>query len=118
MAKKIVEPDATGKLRPERLKTGASHTLVARSMELDHRYHDDDPIQEAKFTVKFSNGFELSGKLDKNGKATLIGVPASGVVRYGPDAREYKRVDDRKNPDHRESFGDAEFEALYAKYQK
>jgi len=37
-------------------------------------------------------------------------------VRYGPDAREFKRVDERENPDHRESFSEGDFDALYEKY--
>jgi type VI secretion system secreted protein VgrG len=116
MAKRFVEPDEKGKLLPQRVPTGAKHVFVARRLELDHRYHDDDPIQEADFTVTFANGFELKGRLDKTGKATLVGVPESVTVRFGPDAREYKRVDGRNNPDHREQFTDADFDALYRKY--
>jgi hypothetical protein len=116
MTKQYVEPDEKGALLPQRVPSGAKHVFVARRLELDYRYHDDDPIQEADFTATFANGFELKGKLDKTGKATLVGVPEAVTVRFGPDAREYKRVDDRSNPDHREQFSDADFDALFAKY--
>jgi type VI secretion system secreted protein VgrG len=116
MVRKLVEPDASGKLEPESVASGATHTFVARRLELDHRYHDDDPVQEAEFCLTFPNGFEMRGKLGKNGKATVVGVPASATVRYGPDAREFKRVDERENPDHRESFSEGDFDALYEKY--
>jgi hypothetical protein len=49
MARKLVEPDAEGKLRPVSVPSGASHTFVARTLTLDHRYHDDEPVQEAGF---------------------------------------------------------------------
>jgi type VI secretion system secreted protein VgrG len=118
MGKKFVEPSGSGELRPQRVPTGASHTFVARTLRLDHRYHDDDPVQEASFTVKLSSGFELSGKLDKQGKATLIGVSERAKVRYGPDQREYARADDRENPDHREELSESDIDGLFAKYRR
>lgn len=117
MAKKFVEPDGNGVLRAQRVPSGESHTFVARRLTLDHRYHDDDPVQNAAFMVKFPNGLELKGTLDQQGQASLIGVPEGGEVRYGPDQRAYERVDDRENPDHREQFTDGDFETLFAKYR-
>ncbi|HEY6880953.1 MAG TPA: hypothetical protein VI299_23170 [Polyangiales bacterium] len=116
MVKRFVEPDDKGELPAQSVFTGAQHVFVARRLELDYRYHDEDPIQEADFILTFPNGFELKGKLDETGKATVLGVPASSTVRFGPDARDYKRVDDRKNPDHRAQFSDADFDKLYEKY--
>lgn len=111
-----LDPDAEGKLEPARVPSAASHTFVVRTLTLDHRYHDDDPVQEAPFWAALPGGMELSGQLDKFGKATLVGVSGSVKVRYGPDAREFERVDKRDNPDKRDSFGDSDFDALYAKY--
>lgn len=116
--KKTLEPGATGALQPVSASTGEAHTFVARTLHLDHRYHDDDPIQEAEFVLKFSNGYEMRGKLDKTGKATVVGAPASVTVRFGPDAREYARVDDRENPEYTETFTDADFERLWQKHHK
>jgi type VI secretion system secreted protein VgrG len=79
----------------------------------------DDPIQEADFTVRFSNGLEVSGKLNKQGKARLVGVPSgSAEVRYGPDARPFEPVKQEKNPDYREAMGEADLDALIDKYHK
>jgi len=112
-----IGPDAAGRLVPEQVPTGETHTFVLRTLTLDHRYHDEDPVQNAAFTVKFSNGFELKGTLDAKGKAKLVGVPAHGEVRYGPDQRPFQRVDSPDNPDQRGSFSAGDFETLFAKYQ-
>jgi type VI secretion system secreted protein VgrG len=87
-----------------------------RRLELEHRYHDEDPVQGAEFTVTFPNGLVVSGKLAGEGKATLIGVPARGEVRYGPDQRAFERVDSGPNSDHRGPLAEADFETLRAKH--
>jgi hypothetical protein len=116
VAEITVEPDSSGAPQPEHVATGDKHKFVVRVLELYHCYHDDDPVQDATFKATFPNGLEVVGKLNKQGKATLIGVPDGAEVRYGPDQREYKRADDRKNPDHRENLSDGQADALFAKY--
>ena len=106
MAKRVVEPSASGELAPERVPTGQSHTFVAKRLLLDHRYHDEDPVQQATFSVKFGNGLEVTGTLDAQGKATLIGVPGAGEVRYGPDQRAFGAVVGA--PEHDRCPGDTE----------
>jgi hypothetical protein len=36
MARSIVEPDASGELQSQNVPSGASHTFVLRTVELDH----------------------------------------------------------------------------------
>ena len=116
MVRKNLDSGAAGELRPTRVPSGQSHTLIVRTMKLDHRYHDEDPVQNAEFTVTFGSGLELKGTLDGQGKATLVGVPGTGVVRYGPDQRPFERVNKEPNPDFRGALTAADFEALRAKY--
>ena len=119
MAKHGIEPNADGGTKSQKVPSGASHTFVVRSLKLDARYHDDDPLQEAPFTLVFPNGLEIEGQLDTEGKATVVGVPKGrGKVRYGPDQRDYQRADTRENPDYRTSFTKATFDELLAKYRK
>lgn len=118
MVRKYVDPGPTGELRPERVPSGESHTFVVRRLALDHRYHDDDPVQDAPFTVRFPNGFEVNGTLDKQGRAVVLGVPAQCEVRYGPDQRAFEPVDDRENPDHREQLAESDLDALFEKYKQ
>lgn len=117
MGADFLDPSASGEIAPVSLPTGERHTLVVRRLVLDHRYHDDEAIQNATFVVRFGNGLEISGTLDANGQATLLGVPAQGEVRYGPDSRDYERADARENPDHRAELSDADCDELIAKYQ-
>lgn len=118
MSEVYAERNADGSFEPISLATGEKHKIVLRTLTLDHRYHDDDPIQEATYTVKFSNGYEVSGQLDKNGKARLVGVPSGQAeVRYGPDSRPFQPVEQEKNPDYRETTGDADIDALIDKYR-
>lgn len=118
MSKRYIEPSQDGEVAKERAATGARHVFVARRLEIERRYHDDSPLQDAEFTLTSSDGFEFKGKLDKAGKATVVGAPASGSVRFGPDARKYSVADDRENPDKRDELTDSDFEAMYAKYRR
>lgn len=118
MSQVYAERNAEGAFEPSSLPTGERHRIILRTLHLDHRYHDDDPIQEATFSVKFANGWEASGRLDKNGRARLVGVPGGPAeVRYGPDHRPYEPIEQEKNPSYRESMSDADLDALIDKYQ-
>lgn len=113
-----LEPDAKGAFAPVTLPAGQQHKLVLHVLRLDHRYHDEDPVQEATYTVRFANGLELTGTLDKTGRAVLAGVPTGPAeVRYGPDNRPFEPVPQEKNPDFREAMNDADVDALFEKYQ-
>lgn len=119
MSTVYAERNADGTFASIPLSTGERHKVVLRTLTLDHRYHDDDPIQDAAFTVHFSNGLEVSGQLNKQGKARLVGVPSGPAeVRYGPDARPYQPVKQDGNPDYRAEMGEADIDALIDKYHK
>lgn len=118
MARIYVERNADGSIAPIDLPADQSHTLVLRTLDLDHRYHDDDPIQQATFVVRFQNGSQVSGQLDAHGRARLMGVPAGPAeVRYGPDNRDFEPVPSRDNPDYRPQMSGADVDALIDKYR-
>ncbi len=97
------------------LPTGDSHTIVLRfpTLQLERRYHDDAPVQGAPFTVRLADGSEVEGALDENGRAELKDLPAApGTVRFGPDARSYRRMDDRKNPQYKAEPSATDADAL------
>jgi hypothetical protein len=89
VSERIVEADGSARLTPERVAADNRRSFVVRRLMLDHRYHDDDRVQGADFTVTLPNGLVVSGKLDARG--TLIGVPARVEVRSGPDQRAFER---------------------------
>jgi type VI secretion system secreted protein VgrG len=117
MSRTTLERDEHGKFGSHRGQTDRRHTFVLRQLVLEHRYHDDEPVQGAQVIVTWPNGFEQSTTLDANGRATVLGAPGGMVrVTYGPDEREFRRVDDEKNPDHRPSTSESDIDALIAKY--
>nr|WP_272091163.1 PAAR domain-containing protein [Nannocystis bainbridge] len=84
-----------------------------RVLILDHRYHDDEPVQEAEYEVELHDGTILKGKLDAEGRARIEGVPAERAqVTYGPDVRSWERKDQTPNPSFAESFADGDADAL------
>jgi hypothetical protein len=112
-----VEPNPDGSFPTLVLATNERHTIVLRTLVLDYRYHDDDPVQKATFSVKFANGYEVSGKLDQRGRARLLGVPAGQAeVRYGPDSRPFEPVKQEENPDYRAQMSSADLDALFEKH--
>lgn len=110
-----LEVDRTGtQLTSCRASTGQGHRVVVRTLELDHRYHDDDPIHRAPFTVRLPNGLETEGTLDDSGRATVRAVPSNVTVTIGADQRDYTRVHSTANPAYRETMSEADFDALVA----
>ena len=83
------------------------------TLVLEHRYHDDDPVAGAEYEVELRDGTIIKGKLDDRGRARIEGVPAEEArVRFGPDPREWSRKDQTPNPLFKESFADADADAL------
>ena len=86
-------------------------------VRLDHRYHDNDPIQNAPFEALLSDGTIRKGVLDKQGKAELHDVPPGPVrVTFGPDARPYTAVPGPRNPLYKGTLSAAEREELIARH--
>ena len=86
------------------------------TLEVLHRYHDDEPIHGAEYEVHFNDGSVRKGKLGNDGRLRLENVPPGRAqIRFGLDAREYQRADDKKNEAYRESWSRADSEALVRK---
>jgi hypothetical protein len=73
-------------------------------LELEHLYHDDEPVHEAPFTVELSDGSTVKGQLDAKGKATVRVSVTPIRVRFGPDSRPWEKVDQTANPDYQEKL--------------
>lgn len=116
MSRIYLERDASGAFPSHDVATGAEHEFVVRTLVLEHRYHDDEPLHRAPYKVTLPNGYEMVGELDDQGRATLYGVPSDVEVVYGPDQREWQTADARENPDYRESTSAADIERLFQKY--
>lgn len=111
----LLEPDADGVFPETRVSLNATHVFVVQSLTLERRYHDDSAVQDATYKVTLANGREIEGTLDAQGRAKLLGISRSVSVVFGPDAREYARVDTRDNPDFRGAVRDSA--PLFAKYE-
>lgn len=116
MPRIYLERDASGAFPSYKAASGVEHEFIVRKLVLEHRYHDDEPLQRAPYKVTFPNGYEVVGELDEQGRATLYGVPAEVKVVYGPDQRQWCAADTRENPDYRESTSSADLEQLFQKY--
>jgi type VI secretion system Hcp family effector len=80
-------------------------SLIIPQLDIEHLYHDNEPVQEADFEIELENGTTQQGKLDKVGKAVVKDLERKPVrVRFGPDTRDYSRVDSRKNEYFIENF--------------
>jgi len=88
-----------------------------RTIELERRYHDDDPLQGATYELILQDGRKINGRLDESGRAVIDGVPPGVAhVRFGPDSRPWERVDQRENPEFKPSFSEADADALITRY--
>jgi type VI secretion system secreted protein VgrG len=65
---------------------------------MQYRYHDDEPIQGARYKATLSDGTIREGTLDDAGALKLDDVPVGTInVELGPDSRSYRRKDDTHN---------------------
>jgi type VI secretion system secreted protein VgrG len=89
-----------------------SFSAADATRALTRAYHDDEPVQGARFDIEYDDGRHFSGVLDAAGHADLTHAPdGSGHVRFGPDARAWQAKADDANPTHRAKWGDADFAA-------
>ncbi|WP_261537192.1 DUF2345 domain-containing protein, partial [Burkholderia multivorans] len=125
-----VEVHAPGKVDIK----GASHTFAGpASMQyplpalptskhaaaMQYLYHDDEPVQGAKYIATLPDGSTREGVLDSHGRMRLDDVPAGAIkVELGPDARAYARKNLSENPDFKSaSLTDSDIDALIKKHQ-
>ncbi|MBJ9658794.1 DUF2345 domain-containing protein, partial [Burkholderia multivorans] len=124
-----VEVHAPGKVDIK----GASHTFAGpASMQyplpalptskhaaaMQYLYHDDEPVQGAKYIATLPDGSTREGVLDSHGRMRLEDVPAGAIkVELGPDARAYARKDTTANPDYKgERLSDADIDSIINKH--
>ncbi|WP_175692806.1 type VI secretion system Vgr family protein [Burkholderia ambifaria] len=124
-----VEVHAPGKIDIK----GASHTFAGpasigyplpamptstHAAALQYQYHDNEPVQGAKYVATLPDGTTREGVLDSQGRMRLENVPAGAIkVELGPDAREYARKDTTANPDYKgESLSDADIDSIINKH--
>lgn len=85
---------------------------------MQYRYHDDEPVQGAKYIATLSDGSTRQGTLDAQGRMNLSDVPVGPVkVEIGPDARSYARKDRTSNPDFKgKQLSEADIDSLIQKH--
>jgi type VI secretion system secreted protein VgrG len=85
---------------------------------MQYLYHDDEPVQGAKYIATLADGSTRQGTLDAQGRMNLKDVPVGPVkVELGPDARSYARKDQTSNPDFKgEQLSDADIDSLIQKH--
>ncbi|KVP76534.1 type VI secretion protein [Burkholderia ubonensis] len=85
---------------------------------MQYRYHDDEPVQGAKYIATLPDGSTREGVLDSQGRMHLEDVPAGAIkVELGPDARAYARKDTTSNPDYKgERLSEADIDSIINKH--
>ncbi|NIE84210.1 MULTISPECIES: type VI secretion system Vgr family protein [unclassified Burkholderia] len=85
---------------------------------MQYLYHDNEPVQGAKYVATLSDGSTREGTLDSQGKMHLDDVPVGTIqVALGPDARTYARKNASDNPDFKGgSLSDSDIDALIQKH--
>ncbi len=69
-------------------------------LEIMHHYDDLEPVKNAPYTVRLSDGATLSGTLDATGFARLDGIPrGTTTVELSEDARQWAAEPKRPNSD-------------------
>jgi len=91
--------------------------LDKTQLHIKREYHDQEALQGAEYIATFADGSTRSGVLDSEGQAQLDDVPPGAVqVRFGPDARAYKRKDQQATPGYKTKLSSNDIQALIAKH--
>lgn len=86
---------------------------------IERLYHDNEPLPDAEFEVELFDGKIIKGKLDKDGKAKIEGVPPEvHKIRFSPDPRPYERKDQSENPQFKEALTEADIDAMIEERSK
>lgn len=88
------------------------------AVAMQYLYHDDEPVQGAKYIATLADGSTRAGTLDSMGRMHLEDTPVGTVqVALGPDSRNYSRKDSTKNPDFKgEQLSGSDIDALIQKH--
>ncbi|MBC7700399.1 type VI secretion system Vgr family protein, partial [Aquabacterium sp.] len=88
---------------------GSPVYAASKEQSLSFEYHDDTPVQGAKFKIEYAAGQVHEGVFDAQGKADMRHAPTgSGRVRLGEDARSFVATALENNPAHRQAWSDAD----------
>ncbi|MCA8004083.1 type VI secretion system Vgr family protein [Burkholderia cenocepacia] len=85
---------------------------------LQYQYHDDTPVQGAKFTIHYDSGATFSGVVDSKGMADLTGAPEGpGRIELGEDSRPYEIKATEKNPSYKAHWDEFDMQATLDRMQ-
>ncbi len=85
---------------------------------MQYLYHDNEPVQGARYVATLADGSVREGVLDAQGRMHLQDVSVGPVeVKLGPDARAYARRNVTQNPDFKgELLSDSDIDSLIRKH--
>ncbi|WP_027783756.1 MULTISPECIES: type VI secretion system Vgr family protein [Burkholderia] len=85
---------------------------------LQYHYHDDTPVQGAKFTIHYDSGATFSGTVDSKGMADLTDAPQGpGRIELGEDSRPYEIKATEKNPSYKAHWDEFDMQASLDRMQ-
>ncbi|MCR1770982.1 type VI secretion system Vgr family protein [Burkholderia glumae] len=83
-----------------------------------YQYHDESPVQGAKFTIHYDDGTTYSGTTDNKGAADLSGAPhGTGRIELGEDSRPYELKATERNPAFKADWDDYDMQATLERMQ-
>ncbi|MEK6347013.1 MAG: type VI secretion system Vgr family protein [Burkholderia sp.] len=83
-----------------------------------YQYHDEAPVQGAKFTIHYDDGGTYSGTTDNQGAADLSGAPhGTGRIELGEDSRPYELKATEQNPAFKSDWDDHDMQASLDRMQ-
>jgi type VI secretion system secreted protein VgrG len=75
-------------------------SIPPQSAVVQHHYHDDEGVQQARYTAVLGDGQTRRGVTDSAGSVTLDNLPPGPVqIQFEPDGRAWERLDAQDNPD-------------------
>jgi len=86
---------------------------------LTRAYHDNEPVQGARFDIDYDDGSQYSALLDAAGHADLTHAPdGNGLIRFGADERDWEAKVEDAGPMHAAKWSEYDFEASANKNRK
>ncbi|MGN6316969.1 type VI secretion system Vgr family protein [Trinickia sp.] len=86
---------------------------------LTRAYHDDEPVQGARFDIDYDDGSQYSALLDAAGHADLTHAPdGNGLIRFGADERDWQAKVEDASRMHAAKWSEYDFAASANKNSK
>ncbi|MES3021334.1 MAG: type VI secretion system tip protein TssI/VgrG [Pseudomonadota bacterium] len=113
--KELTGPDSSSAVLPE----FSTSNMPPNRLAFERRYHDDEPLAGAPYSVTFVDGTTRKGFLDGAGRAVLDDVPPGAAqVRFGAMPGQYARKGAQPTPGYVAAPKKNDIEALLDKYSK